>query len=113
MKAADQIWLLTNMESKEDIAYPNNPQVMITVDDDLKQLFRGIELPKKMVDSEKELQRDGMEPATNSMQRLAMAQVLGINPQPKPRKRQQLSRRTKLTNDHLPELFQDITALRF
>ncbi|KAH7656539.1 Transcription initiation factor IIE beta subunit protein, partial [Dioscorea alata] len=113
LKAADQIWILTNMDSKEDIAYPNNLKVMMTVDDDLKQMFRGIELPKDMVDIEKELQMAGMKPATNSTQRCATAQVLSKNTQPKPRKRRQLNRRTKLTNVHLPELFQDISAFRF
>ncbi|XP_039145667.1 uncharacterized protein LOC120282903 [Dioscorea cayenensis subsp. rotundata] len=105
LKAADQIWIVTNMDSKEDIAYPNNPKVMMTVDDDLKQMFRGIELPKDMVDIEKELQMAGMKPATNSTQRRAVAQILIKNTQPKPRKCRQLNRRSKLTNAHLPELF--------
>lgn len=113
LKAADQIWIVTNMDSKEDIAYPNNPKVMMTVDDDLKQMFRGIELPKDMVDIEKELQMAGMKPATNSTQRRAVAQVLIKNTQPKPRKRRKLNRRSKLTNAHLPELSQDISAFRF
>lgn len=113
LKAADQIWIVTNMDSKEDIAYPNNPKVMMTVDDDLKQMFRGIELPKDMVDIEKELQMAGMKPATNSTQRRAVAQILIKNTQPKPRKCRQLNRRSKLTNAHLPELFQDISAFRF
>ncbi|RWW44837.1 hypothetical protein BHE74_00049365, partial [Ensete ventricosum] len=74
-EAAGHVWLLSNMDSQEDIAYPNDPKVMIKVDDDLKQLFRGIELPRDMVDIEKELQKNGMKPATNTAKRRAMAQV--------------------------------------
>ncbi|KAK4375289.1 hypothetical protein RND71_005966 [Anisodus tanguticus] len=40
---------------REDIAFPNDPPVPIKVDDDLKQLFRGIELPRDMLDIEKDL----------------------------------------------------------
>ncbi|CAL5356053.1 unnamed protein product [Camellia sinensis] len=66
LKAAGQIWLLSNFDSQEDIAYPNDPRVPIKVDDDLKLLFRGIELPRDMIDIEKDLQKNGMKPATNT-----------------------------------------------
>ncbi|CAL5411566.1 unnamed protein product [Camellia sinensis] len=66
LKAAGQIWLLSNFDSQEDIAYPNDPRVPIKVDDDLKLLFRGIELPRDMIDIEKNLQKNGMKPATNT-----------------------------------------------
>ncbi|CAL5404974.1 unnamed protein product [Camellia sinensis] len=66
LKAAGQIWLLLNFDSQEDIAYPNDPRVPIKVDDDLKLLFRGIELPRDMIDIEKDLQKNGMKPATNT-----------------------------------------------
>ncbi|CAL5381356.1 unnamed protein product [Camellia sinensis] len=66
LKAAGQIWLLPNFDSQEDIAYPNDPRVPIKVDDDLKLLFRGIELPRDMIDIEKDLQKNGMKPATNT-----------------------------------------------
>ena len=36
LKAAGQIWLLSNFDSQEDITYPNDPRVPIKVDDDLK-----------------------------------------------------------------------------
>ncbi|XP_072974471.1 uncharacterized protein [Typha angustifolia] len=110
LKAAGQVWLLSNMDSQEDIVYPNDPKVMIKVDDDLKHLFRGIELPRDMVDIEKDLQKNGMKPATNTAKRRAMAQVHGITPKPKPKKRREISRRTKLTNAHLPELFQNLNV---
>jgi transcription initiation factor TFIIE subunit beta len=52
LKGGREIWLLSNFDSQEDIAYPNDPKVPIKVDDDLKQLFRGIELPRDMIDIE-------------------------------------------------------------
>ncbi|KAK9149952.1 hypothetical protein Syun_008261 [Stephania yunnanensis] len=110
LKAAGDVWLLSNFDSQEDIVYPNDPRSVIKVDDDLKQLFRGIELPRDMLDIEKDLQKNGMKPATNTAKRRAMAQVHGINPKTKPKKKQrQISNRTKLTNAHLPELFRTET----
>ncbi|KAL6979606.1 hypothetical protein U1Q18_021260 [Sarracenia purpurea var. burkii] len=111
LKAAGQIWLLSNFDSQEDIAYPNDPRVPIKVDDDLKLLFRGIELPRDMIDIEKDLQKNGMKPATNTAKRRAMAQVHGIASKPKPKKKKhEISKRTKLTNAHLPELFQNLNV---
>lgn len=98
------------MDSQEDIVYPNDPKVIIKVDDELKQLFRGIELPRDMVDIEKELHKNGMKPATNTAKRRAMAEVHGITSKPKPKKKREITRRTKLTNAHLPELFQNLNA---
>jgi transcription initiation factor TFIIE subunit beta len=100
------------MDSQEDIVYPNDAKVMMKVDDDLKQLFRSIELPRDMVDIEKELQKNGMKPATNTAKRRAMAQVHGVpQSKPKPKKKQRdISKRTKLTNAHLPELFQHLNV---
>ncbi|KAL6979605.1 hypothetical protein U1Q18_021260 [Sarracenia purpurea var. burkii] len=111
LKAAGQIWLLSNFDSQEDIAYPNDPRVPIKVDDDLKLLFRGIELPRDMIDIEKDLQKNGMKPATNTAKRRAMAQVHGIASKPKPKKKKhEISKRTKLTNAHLPELFRNLNV---
>ncbi|KAL0331266.1 UNVERIFIED_CONTAM: hypothetical protein Sangu_1672100 [Sesamum angustifolium] len=111
LKASGQIWLLSNFDSQEDIAYPNDPRAVIKVDDDLKQLFRGIELPRDMLDIEKDLQKNGMKPATNTAKRGAMAQVHGIAPKPKTKKKKhEISKRTKLTNAHLPELFQNLNV---
>ncbi|KAM7253904.1 hypothetical protein ACFE04_031586 [Oxalis oulophora] len=108
LKAAGQIWLLSNFDSQEDIAYPNDPRVPIKVDDDLKQLFRSIELPRDMLDIEKDLQKNGMKPATNTTKRRAAAQIQGITNKPKQKKKnKEISKRTKLTNAHLPELFQN------
>lgn len=111
LKSTGKIWLLSNFDSQEDIAYPNDPRVPIKVDDDLKQLFRGIELPRDMIDIEKDLQKNGMKPATNTAKRRAMAQVHGAGPKPKPKKKKhEISKRTKLTNAHLPELFQNLNV---
>ncbi|CAL9152603.1 unnamed protein product [Musa hybrid cultivar] len=107
LKAAGQIWLLSNMDSQEDIVYTNDPKVMIKVDDDIKQHFREMELPRDMVDIEKELQKNGMKPATNTAKRRVMAQFHGITSKPKPKKKREITKRTKLTNAHLPELFQN------
>ncbi|KAK6947752.1 TFA2, Winged helix domain 2 [Dillenia turbinata] len=107
LKAAGEVWLLSNFDSQEDIAYPNDPKVKIKVDDDLKQLFREIELPRDMIDIEKDLQKNGMKPATNTAKRRAAAQVQGVPSKPKTKKKKHgISKRTKLTNAHLPELFQ-------
>ncbi|KAF7810250.1 general transcription factor IIE subunit 2-like [Senna tora] len=111
LKAAGQIWLLSNFDSQEDIAYPNDPRVPITVDQDIKQLFREIELPRDMLDIEKELQKNGMKPATNTAKRRSAAQIEGISMKPKPKKKKnEISKRTKLTNAHLPELFQNLKS---
>ncbi|XP_045823247.1 general transcription factor IIE subunit 2-like [Trifolium pratense] len=110
LKAAGQIWLLSNFDAQDDIAYPNDPKVHIKVDDDLKQLFRSFELPRDMIDIEKDLQKNGMKPATNTAKRRSAAQIEGISSnKPKPRKKKsEISKRTKLTNAHLPELFQNL-----
>ncbi|KAK4260562.1 hypothetical protein QN277_003659 [Acacia crassicarpa] len=110
LKAAGQIWLLSNFDSQEDIAYPNDPRVPIKVDDDLKQLFRGIELPKDMHVVERDLQKNGMKPATDTEKRRSAAQVQGISTKPKPKKKKkEITNRTKLTNSHLPELFKNLS----
>ncbi|KAF3433631.1 hypothetical protein FNV43_RR24734 [Rhamnella rubrinervis] len=108
LKASSQIWLLSNFNSKEDIAYPNDPKVSIQVDDELKQLFRGTKLPRDMIDMEKYLQKNGDKPVTNTAKRRAMAQVHNIpfKPKIKRKKQREITKRTKLTNTHLPELFQ-------
>lgn len=109
LKAAGQVWLLSNMDSQEDIVYPNDPKAVIKVDDDLKQLFRSIELPRDMMDIEKDLQKNGMKPATNTAKRKAMAEVYGLptTKTKKQKKQREIGKRTKLTNRHMPELFKD------
>ncbi|XP_047088169.1 uncharacterized protein LOC124700010 [Lolium rigidum] len=109
LKAAGEVWLLSNIDSQEDMVYPNDPKAKIKIDDDLKELFRGIELPRDMVDIEKELQKNGMKPMTDTTKRRAAAQIHGVKPKAKPKKKQRgMTTRTKLTNAHLPELFQHL-----
>nr|TKV93863.1 hypothetical protein SEVIR_9G257200v2 [Setaria viridis] len=110
LKAAGEVWLLSNMDSQEDIVYPNDPKAKIKVDDDLKQLFRDIELPRDMVDMEKELQKNGFNPMTNTAKRRAAAQIDGVKPKPKAKKQREITKRTKLTNAHLPELFKNLNT---
>jgi len=97
------------MDSQEDIVYPNDPKTKMKVDDDLKLLFRETELPRDMVDVEKELQKNGIKPVTNTAKRRAAAQIDGVKSKSKPKKKDpKITKRSRLTNGHLPELFQDI-----
>lgn len=111
LKASGDLWLLSNFDSQEDIAYPNDPRAVIKVDDDLKALFRGIELPRDHLDIERDLQKNGMKPATNTAKRRAAAQIQGMVIKPKTKKKKnEISKRTKLTNAHLPELFKNLNG---
>lgn len=109
LKAAGEVWLLSNMDSQEDIVYPNDPKTKTKVDDDLKLLFRETELPRDMVDVEKELQKNGIKPMTNTAKRRAAAQIDGVKSKSKPKKKDlKITKRSRLTNGHQPKLFQDI-----
>ncbi|KAL3833520.1 hypothetical protein ACJIZ3_008256 [Penstemon smallii] len=113
LKACGHIWLISSFDSPGDIAYPNDPRANIEVDDDLKQLFMGIELPLDMTDIERHLQKNEMKPATNTAKRRAKAAIDGIPPKSKEdnkKKKSGISKRTKLTNAHLPELFKDVNG---
>ncbi|XVF52855.1 hypothetical protein PTKIN_Ptkin05aG0052200 [Pterospermum kingtungense] len=95
---------------QEDIAFPNDPKIDLrNVDDDLKELFRSIELPRDMLDIEKDLLKNGMKPATNTAKRRAAAQMQGVSSKLKPKQKvKEFSKNAKLTNAHLPELFQKL-----
>lgn len=111
LKASEDIWLLSN--SQEYIAYPNDTKCDIKVDDVFKALYRNTEIPSDMLDVEKELRKNGMKPVTDTAARRAAEQmhVSSINkPKDKKKKKQEISKRTKLTNAHLPELFQSLNA---
>ncbi|CAH1448336.1 unnamed protein product [Lactuca virosa] len=112
LKAGREIWLLSNPDSKEDIAYSNDPQVPFKVDDELKHLFRGIELPHDILEIELDLQKNGMKPATNAANRRVMAQNGNIcnKPKQKKKKKVEINKCTKLTNTHLPELFRNLNG---
>ncbi|KAJ4850568.1 hypothetical protein Tsubulata_030037 [Turnera subulata] len=131
LRAEGYIWLLLNSDSQEGTAYPNDQKMVgFKVDDDLKLLFRGDKLHKEMglkVDDdlkelcrddkllkdmlkiEEELEKNHMKPATNTAKRVAAALVQGIVPKQNTKKKQGgITKRTKLTNAHLPELFQNL-----
>ncbi|WCJ41759.1 Transcription initiation factor TFIIE beta subunit [Euphorbia peplus] len=112
LKSARQIWLLPSLDSQNDIAYPNDPKmIQIKVDDEFKQLFRGTELPRDMLDIEKDLQAEGMNPATDTAKRRAAVQMEGISAKPKMKKKnKEISKRSKLTNCHLPHLFEHLNV---
>ncbi|KAF8051365.1 hypothetical protein N665_1739s0005 [Sinapis alba] len=112
LKASEDIWLLSN--SQEDIAYPNDFKCEITVDDDFKALFRETEVPSDMLEVEKELKKHGLKPVTDTVARRAAEQKYGIGiskpKHDKKKRKQEITKRTKLTNAHLPELFQSLNA---
>ncbi|VVB12299.1 unnamed protein product [Arabis nemorensis] len=106
LKSSEDIWLLSS-NSKEYIAYPNDFKNEIKVDEEFKALFRDIDIPSNMLNVEKELLKIGLMPATNTAEREAAAQMHGISNKPKEKKKkQEISKRTKVTNFHLPELLQ-------
>lgn len=99
--------------SQEDIAYPNDFKCEITVDDDFKALFRDIEVPRDFLEVEKELRKCGLKPVTDTAARRAAEQKYGMvisKPKHKKKRKQEITKRTKLTNAHLPELFQSLHA---
>ncbi|KAK9950179.1 hypothetical protein M0R45_005680 [Rubus argutus] len=110
LKAAGDIWLISNLDSQEDIiAYPNGLPCT-KVDDEIKLLFHEIELPRNMLEIEKDLQKNGMKPAEDTARRRgAMAQSQGIQAKSKSKKKKknEINKRTKLTNSHIPELFKN------
>ncbi|KAL9404404.1 hypothetical protein Peur_001376 [Populus x canadensis] len=91
------------------IACPYDPKSIIKVDDDLRKLFRGIELPRDMVDIEKYLQMNGMMPASNTAKRREAAQVKGFFSEKKIKNKKRGIRKIhNLANPHLPELYENL-----
>ncbi|GJV09844.1 general transcription factor IIE subunit 2-like protein [Tanacetum coccineum] len=95
----------------QDIAYPNlclgedKVEVSTNVDDGLKQLYHETELPRGMLDVERELRKIGMKPATNMAKRNKMAENCHILSKTKPKeKKKVICKRAKLTNSHLEDL---------
>nr|TKV97911.1 hypothetical protein SEVIR_9G525400v2 [Setaria viridis] len=93
----------------EDTAHFNDRRFRITIDNDLKQLYREIELPRDMLDIEKELKKGGEKPLTDTVNRRALAQIHGAASKSKARKKQRgITSKTRITNYHLPELFKNL-----
>ena len=80
LKASGDVWWLSSANSQGDMAYFNDPKFKITVDNDLKELFQKTELPRDMLDIEKELKKSGEKPMTNTTKRRALAQILDAAP---------------------------------
>ncbi|EOA19136.1 hypothetical protein CARUB_v10007807mg [Capsella rubella] len=114
LKDSDDIFWLTSKYtvSKEGIAYPNDIKYPFQVDNEFKALFCDMDIPNDMMDVEKELWKIGLKPATNTAERRAAEQLHGISnkPKDKKKKKQEITKRTKITNSHLPELFNCLNA---
>ncbi|CAA6664679.1 unnamed protein product [Spirodela intermedia] len=110
LREAGLVRVLSNLEAKEDVVYPDDPKAAMEVDDALKQLFRSVELPVDMLDLERELQRSGIRPATDTAARRRAA-GRGL-PGAKFVRKREIRKRTKLTNVHLPELFRNLNLPR-
>eukprot|EP00850_Spirogloea_muscicola_P016948 SM000141S00892 [mRNA] locus=s141:204503:205909:+ [translate_table: standard] len=88
LKAAGQIWAITNTDNNEEVVYPNDPKLMgFKVEDDLKQLLRSIEHPREFVDVERELIKAGIKPVSDPARRQMMAAVRKQQPKPKQKQR--------------------------
>ncbi|KAL5219171.1 hypothetical protein ABZP36_019855 [Zizania latifolia] len=109
LKTSGEIWWVSSKDSQQAVVYPNDHRLSTYVDDDVKQLFRTIELPRDILDIEKELQKSGQPTRTNAARRRQTDQTIVHPPKTKPRKKPRgITSRTKLTNAHLPELFNDL-----
>ncbi|CAM0954746.1 unnamed protein product [Alopecurus aequalis] len=95
------------LSGEQDILYPNDPRTRMEQDAELKAPFHEIKLPKDMLDIEKELRRVGEKPMTDTTKRRAAEQAHGRVPKPKKsrKKPRGLTSRSRITNVHLPGLF--------
>ncbi|CAN6302095.1 unnamed protein product [Urochloa humidicola] len=112
LKASGDVIWLSGTNSQEDTAYFNGePRVRLTIDNELKKLYREIELPRDMLDIEKELKKSGEKPLTDTAKRRALAQKHGAASKSKSRKKQRgITKNTRLTNHYLPELFENMST---
>uniref|UniRef100_J3LKJ6 Uncharacterized protein n=1 Tax=Oryza brachyantha TaxID=4533 RepID=J3LKJ6_ORYBR len=102
-KVSGDVWLMSTKKSQEDVVYPEiDPRLKIKVDDESKDLARSIELPRDMLDVEKELHKSGQPTKTNTARRRAAAQSL-CHPPPKPksRKKRGLTSRSSSSRTHI------------
>ncbi|CAH2078447.1 unnamed protein product [Thlaspi arvense] len=101
--SGDIFWLISETISKDGVVYPDGFSREIKVSDGLKALCCAIKV-------EKELRRMGLKPKTDTAARRAAPQMQGItiNKQHNKHKKEKKKEITKLTNVHLPELFQGL-----
>lgn len=106
LRASGEVWVLTNSDSQEDIVYPNDPEIVIKVDEDLKQLIRAMEIPREFMDCRRQ----------SRSQSRTEHEARGGNDRDftfpgskatKEKKEREL-KRTKHTNSHLTEFFKSI-----
>ena len=104
LKSSGDIYCLSG---EQDNVYPNDPRSRLELDAELKKLFHEVKLPKDMLDIEKELRRNGEKPVTDTAKRRAAEQIHGRVPKPKKgrKKPRGITGRTRITNVHLPGLF--------
>ncbi|EFJ19459.1 hypothetical protein SELMODRAFT_107428 [Selaginella moellendorffii] len=111
LKASGEIRVMCNSDSQEEILYPDDPRMKIKVDEDIAKLCRSIELPTDFVLVERELQKNGVRPMTNSVLRRERMSLLSAQQGgSKQKKKKKISKRTKYTNIHLPELFKSVPS---
>jgi transcription initiation factor TFIIE subunit beta len=105
LKSSGDIYLLPG---EQDMVFPNDPRSRLELDTELKKLFYEIKLPKDMLDIEKDLRRNGEKPMTDTAKRRAAAEIFGKPSKPKKSKKKQrgMTSRTRITNIHLPGLFE-------
>jgi transcription initiation factor TFIIE subunit beta len=105
LKSSGHIFWLSG---DQDIVFPNDSRSKVELDTDLKKLFCEVKLPNDMLDIEKELRRNGEKPMTDTTKRRAAEQIHGKPSKPnKPRKKQRgITSRSRITNVHLPALFE-------
>ncbi|XP_051220297.1 transcription initiation factor IIE subunit beta [Lolium perenne] len=105
LKSSGDIYLLPG---EQDMVFPNDSRSRLELDTELKKLFYEIKLPKDMLDIEKDLRRNGEKPMTDTAKRRAAAEIFGKPSKPKKSKKKQrgMTSRTRITNIHLPGLFE-------
>ena len=75
------MWVLHNIDSSEDVVYPNDPRLSsssIHVDADLQALLRSIDIPRDPKDVEKELQRAGQQSLTAALPKIQAVDPLQL-----------------------------------
>jgi transcription initiation factor TFIIE subunit beta len=111
-ESGDILWL-SGTDSEEGVVYANDdPRSKIMVDEDVKQLYTTIDLPRDMLDIEKELHKAGVKTQTNTAKRRQQALIHGAQHKPTKSKKKPRghSSRSRITNAHLPELFANMNS---
>jgi transcription initiation factor TFIIE subunit beta len=111
-ESGDILWL-SGTDPQEGVVYGNDdPRSKIMVDEDVKQLYETTDLPRDMLDIEKELHKAGVKTQTNTAERRQQALVHGAQRKPTKSKKKPrgLTSMSRITNSHLPELFANMNS---